>query len=132
MADCRAMGIEVLPPDVNTSGYDFTIEDREGEISAIRFGLGAVKNVGQNPVDLIMSARAEAPFEDLTDFSRKVDLRQVGRRPLECLIKVGALDRFGPRLALLQDLERIMAVSSSFFRAKEAGQMMPVRCLVRS
>ena len=124
VADCRSMGIEVLPPDVNTSGYDFTIEDREGQISTIRFGLGAIKNVGQNPVDLIMAARKEAPFEDLTDFARRVDLRQVGRRPLECLIKVGGLDRFGPRLALLQELERIMAVSSSFFRAKEAGQMM--------
>lgn len=124
VADCRAMGIEVLPPDVNTSGYDFAIEDREGQSPAIRFGLGAIKNVGQNPVDLIMAARLEAPFTDLTDFASRVDLRQVGRRPLECLIKVGALDRFGSRLTLLQESERIMAVSSSFFRAREAGQMM--------
>ena len=124
VADCRAMGIEVLPPDINASGYDFSIEDRAGQSSAIRFGLGAVKNVGQNPVDLIMAAREDGPFADLTDFARRVDLRQVGRRPLECLIKVGGLDRFGSRLALLQELERIMAVSSSFFRAKEAGQMM--------
>jgi DNA polymerase-3 subunit alpha len=124
VADSRAMGIEVLPPDVNTSGYDFTIEDREGQPSAIRFGLGAIKNVGQNPVDLIMNARAEeGPFEDLTDFAKRVDLRQVGRRAMECLIKVGSLDRFGARLALLTELERIMAVSASAFRAKESGQM---------
>ncbi len=50
-ADCRGMGIEVLPPDVRSSGWDFTIEDREGEKSAIRFGLGAIKNVGHDPVD---------------------------------------------------------------------------------
>jgi DNA polymerase III subunit alpha len=124
VADCRAMGIEVLPPDVNVSEYDFSIEDREGADSAIRFGLGAIKNVGQNPVNLILEARIDGSFEDLTDFSRRVDLHQIGRRPMECLIKVGGLDRFGLRLALLQDLERIIAVSSSFFRAKEAGQMM--------
>jgi DNA polymerase-3 subunit alpha len=124
VADCRAMGIEVLPPDVNVSGYDFSIEDREEDDPAIRFGLGAIKNVGQNPVNLILEARIDGPFEDLTDFARRVDLHQIGRRPMECLVKVGGLDRFGPRLALLQDLERIIAVSNSFFRAKEAGQMM--------
>ena len=123
VADCRAMGIEVLPPDVNTSGYDFAIEDYTDRPSAIRFGLGAIKNVGQNPVDLIMEARREGPFTDLTDFAKRVDLRQVGRRPMECLIKVGGLDRFGSRHVLLQELERIMAVSTSAFRAKETGQL---------
>ena len=124
IADCRALGIEVLPPDVNTSGYDFTIEDREQGRSAIRFGLGAIKNVGQNPVNLILNARADGPFTDLTDFAHRVDLRQVGRRPLECLIKVGSLDAFGSRQALLHRLDAIFAVSSSYFRAKEAGQFM--------
>lgn len=123
VADCRAMGIEVLPPDVNTCGYDFSIEDREGKQPAIRFGLGAIKNVGQNPVDLIINARSEGAFEDLTDFAKRVDLRQVGRRPMECLIKVGGLDCFGSRLTLLQELDRIIAVSSSAFRAKESGQL---------
>jgi DNA polymerase III subunit alpha len=124
VADCRAMGIEVLPPDVNFSGYDFSLEDRPDGSTVIRFGLGAVKNVGQNPVDLILEARSEGVFKDLTDFARRVDLRQLGRRPLECLVKVGALDRFGPRTALLHELEHIISVSSSFFRAKEVGQMM--------
>jgi DNA polymerase-3 subunit alpha len=123
VADSRAMGIEVLPPDVSVSGYDFSIEDRKDEKPAIRFGLGAIKNVGQNPVDLIMEARKEGPFLDLTDFAKRVDLRQVGRRPMECLIKVGGLDRFGSRLSLLQGLDQIMAVSASAFRAKESGQL---------
>jgi len=124
VADCRAMGIEVLPPDVNTSGYDFGIEDCEDGETAIRFGMGAIKNVGENPVNLILEARREGHFTDLTDFARRVDMRQVGKRALESLVKVGSLERFGSRLALLQELERVMGVSSSFFRAKEAGQLM--------
>jgi len=124
VADCRAMGIEVLPPDVNASDYDFSIEDRESADPSIRFGMGAIKNVGQQPVNLILEARIDGPFADLTDFARRVDLRQIGHRAMECLIKVGGLDCFGQRRALLQGLERIIAISSSFFRAKEAGQMM--------
>lgn len=123
VADCRSMGIEVLPPDINTSGYDFTIEDREGGSPAIRFGLGAIKNVGQNPVNLILEARSEGPFIDLTDLAHRLDLRQVGRRALESLIKVGGFDSFGSRQVLLQNLESILAVSSSYFKAKDAGQM---------
>ena len=124
VADSRSLGIEVLPPDVNKSAYDFSIEDNEDGLPAIRFGLGAVKNVGENPVKLVLESRQEGPFKDLTDFAHRVDLQQVGRRALESLIKVGSLDLFGPRLALLQELERIIALSSSFFRAKEAGQLM--------
>ena len=124
VADCHTLGINVLPPDINSSGYDFTIEDQPGEQQpAIRFGLGAIKNVGSHPVDLILEARKDGVFTDLTDFAHRVDLRQVGKRPMECLIKVGSMDKFGSRFALLQDLERIIAVSSSYFRAKEAGQM---------
>lgn len=128
VADCRSMGIPVLPPDVNAGGYDFSIEDQPGEagkpgISVIRFGMGAVKNVGQGPVDLILEARKGGPFLDLTDFTQRVDLRQVGRRALESLIKVGALDRFGSRPALLEALDRIIAVSTSHFRAVQSGQL---------
>jgi DNA polymerase-3 subunit alpha len=122
--DCRSMGIDVLPPDVNTSSYDFIIEDREIGQPAIRFGLGAIKNVGENPVKLIMDARESGgSFKNLTDFANRVDLRQVGRKALECLIKVGAFDRFHSRSALLQEIDRISAVSCSVFKAKEAGQL---------
>lgn len=123
VAECHSMGIEVLPPDVNFSGYDFEIEDRPDSTSAIRFGLGAVKNVGQNPVDLIIAARQKAPFTDVTDFVRRVDLRQVGKRPLECLIKVGALDSLGPRHSLLRAIDQMVSVSASHFHAVEMGQL---------
>jgi DNA polymerase-3 subunit alpha len=123
VADCRRMGILVEPPDINASQWDFAIEDRPDGTAVIRFGMGAVKNVGQAPVDAILQGRGEQPFSNLNDFARRVDLRQVGKRALECLTKVGALDAFGSRPALLESLDRIVAVSTSHFRAKEMGQM---------
>jgi DNA polymerase-3 subunit alpha len=123
VADCRRMGIAVEPPDINCSEWDFTIEDRPGKQAAIRFGLGAVKNVGFGAVEAILQARAEGPFRSINDFANRVDLRQVGKRALECLVRVGALDRFGSRSALLQALDRIISVSAAHFRAAEVGQM---------
>jgi DNA polymerase-3 subunit alpha len=129
IAECRDMGIEVLPPDVNSSGYDFTIEDRSNGTSAIRFGLGAVKNVGQAPVEEIIRGREEGSdgmsrvFTSLNDFVQRVDLRKVSKRPLECLIKVGALDQLGERGSMLASVDQIVNVSASHFKAKEMGQM---------
>ncbi|MGA2504364.1 MAG: DNA polymerase III subunit alpha, partial [Anaerolineales bacterium] len=130
--DARNMGVTVLPPDINTSTWDFDIEEldavtaapgQEGK-SAIRFGLGAIKNVGQGAVDLPVQARHKGgPFKDLNDLAARVDLRAVGKRALESLVKVGALDRFGSRTAMLEALDRVVAVSSSHFRAAEAGQL---------
>lgn len=123
VADCRRMGIDVLPPDINSSEWDFSIEDDPGGKSRIRFGLGAVKNVGHGPVEAILNARAHGPFKDINDLARRVDLRQVGRRALESLIKVGALDSLGPRTALLTALDRILSISAAHFRAADVGQM---------
>ena len=122
-ADCRNMGIDVLPPDINTSCWDFAIEDLADGKTAIRFGLGAIKNVGQNPVELIMQARGDKPFKDLNDIARRVDLKSVGKRPLECLIKVGALDSFGKRSSLLACIDRMVAISASHFRSIQDGQL---------
>ncbi len=122
-ADCRNMGIQVLPPDVNTSGWDFTIEDISGQSPAIRFGLGAVKNVGSDPVNLILQAREGGRFKDLNDFIQRVNLQRVGKRTLEFMIKVGALDAFGPRNALLMVMDSMISLSGSHFRAAECGQL---------
>ncbi|MBC8505182.1 MAG: DNA polymerase III subunit alpha [Anaerolineales bacterium] len=123
-ADCRRMGIEVLPPDINTSLWDFSIDgDADDKTASIRFGLGAVKNVGHGPVDTLLEARDEGPFADLNEFVRRADLRKVGKRALECLIKVGALDSFGARPALFDFLDRIVSISSSYFAAADSGQM---------
>lgn len=134
VADARSMGVPVLAPEINTSQWDFSIEDIEvtaGDDGSskevkphIRFGLGAIKNAGQAAVELIIKEReANGKFADLNDFARRVDLRAVGKRVLECLIKVGAMDNFGNRAALLASLDRVVAISSNHFRAAEAGQM---------
>jgi DNA polymerase-3 subunit alpha len=122
IAECHRMGIEILPPDVNRSGLDFTIETDVG--NAIRFGLGAVKNVGEGPIEAILTAREQGgPFKNIEDFCQRVDLRQVNRRALECLIKVGALDAFGKRSQLLAIIDRMMALSQSTHQAREVGQL---------
>ncbi|MBK8782581.1 MAG: DNA polymerase III subunit alpha [Anaerolineales bacterium] len=128
VADARAMGVPVLAPDINASMWDFAIEDVEDtannkKVPSVRFGLGAIKNVSENAVEIIVEARNEGKFIDLNDFSRRVDLRAVGKRSLECLIKVGALDQFGNRASMLGSLDRIVAISSNHFRAADAGQM---------
>ncbi|HSJ89784.1 MAG TPA: DNA polymerase III subunit alpha, partial [Anaerolineales bacterium] len=123
VAETRSMGVPVLAPGINTSDWDFSIEDIDGK-PHIRFGLGAIKNVGQAAIELIIKERkANGPFADLNDFARRVDLRAVGKRALECLTKVGAMDCFGNRSALLASLDRVVAISSNHFRASEAGQM---------
>src|SRR5687767_8036476 len=123
ISDARNMGVRVLPIDINTSGWDFSIEDVDGSAN-IRFGFGAVKNVGQSAVELILRERDQnGTFKNLNDFARRVDLRAVGKRALECLIKVGAMDSFGNRAALLASLDRIISISSNHFRAAEAGQL---------
>jgi DNA polymerase-3 subunit alpha len=123
VAEARSMGVPVLPPEINASGWDFEIEDIDGK-PHIRFGLGAVKNVGQGAVELIIKEReANGKFKDLNDFARRVDLRAVGKRSLECMIKVGALDVFGNRSALLASLDRIVSISSNHFRAADTGQL---------
>lgn len=123
IAEARSLGIPVLPPDINQSEWDFVIEDRP-EGPAIRFGLGAIKNVGEGAIQPILQARAAGgPFRSLGDFLHRVDLRKVGRRALESLIKVGALDRFGSRQALEKSLDRLIALSTEYARAGQAGQL---------
>ncbi|MBE7556464.1 MAG: DNA polymerase III subunit alpha [Anaerolineales bacterium] len=123
VGECRAIGIPVLPPDINRSRIDFTIEDRDGS-PAIRFSMGAVKNVGEGPIGEILAVRdKDGPFEDIDDFCNRIDLRHIGRRALEGLIKVGALDRFGPRSHLLAIIDRMINLSSSTHKAASAGQI---------
>jgi DNA polymerase III subunit alpha len=131
VADARTMGVPVLAPNIDASEWDFGIEDVETKaedgstkiVPSIRFGLGAIKNVSENAVEIIIEARKQGKFIDLNDFARRADLRAVGKRSLECLIKVGALDQFGNRASMLASVDRIVAISSNHFRAADAGQM---------
>jgi len=135
VTECRRLGIKVLPPDVNHSDMDFTIEDLTSEMqpmdsgaqpytSAIRFGLGAIKNVGEGALQIILQARADhGPFAGVADFCRRVDLRQVNKRALECLIKVGALDTLGERPRLLAVIDRMLGLSHLHHQASAVGQL---------
>lgn len=96
LAECRTHGIEVLPPDINRSDKAFTVDGRR-----IRYGLMAVRNVGEGAIDAILEARAAGPFRSLFDFCERVDLRKVNRRVIESLIKCGAFDGTDPRRARL-------------------------------
>ena len=124
VADARRAGIQILPPDINYSQSDFSIEDLDQDQSGIRFGLSAVKNVGNGPVKELLKGRSEGEnFADLDDLCSRVDLRLVGKRALESLTKVGALDSFGTRGQLLSSADQMVSVSSSIHQAAEAGQM---------
>ncbi|HEY3523041.1 MAG TPA: DNA polymerase III subunit alpha [Candidatus Limnocylindrales bacterium] len=118
VAECRRMGIEVLPPDVHRSGVEFTVE---GE--AIRFGLLAVKNVGEGAIQSIVDAREEGgPFRSLTDFCSRIDLRLANRKVLESLARVGALAAFGHPAQILDGLDDAMAAAQAVQRDRITGQ----------
>jgi DNA polymerase III subunit alpha len=112
---CAEMGIEVLPPDVNSSEHSFTVHGNN-----IRFGLDAVKNVGHQAVEAILSAREERPFDSLWDFCERVDTRAVNKRSVECLIKCGALDSTGATRQGM--LDALPAASSFGQQAQEDAQ----------
>ncbi|MDO8670863.1 MAG: DNA polymerase III subunit alpha [Dehalococcoidia bacterium] len=127
VGECRRLGIQVLPPDVNRSDADFTIEEVTinggGTAQAIRFGMGAIKNVGVGAVKALVVVREEeGPFVSIEDFCRRVDLKNLNKRALESLIKVGALDCLGVRGALLENLDRIVAAVQRQQKLKETGQ----------
>ncbi|HEY0996339.1 MAG TPA: DNA polymerase III subunit alpha [Gemmatimonadaceae bacterium] len=92
IAEARELGLEILPPDVNESGFKFTVVgDKQ-----VRFGLGAIRNVGRGAIDSILAAReAEGPFPSLFEFCERVDLRLCNKRVFEALIYSGALDSLG-------------------------------------
>ena len=118
VAECRRLGIDVRPPDVHRSFVEFTVED-----DAIRFGLLAVKNVGEGAIESIIAARqADGDFRSLADFCARVDLRLANRRVLESLAKVGAMSRFGHAAQLLAALDDALAAGQAAQRDRTSGQ----------
>ena len=113
---CEEMGIEVLPPDVNSSDHSFVVSE-----NAIRFGLDAVKNVGHSAVEAILRARDDKPIASIWDFCERVDSRAVNKRAIECLIKCGALD--STEATRKGMLEALPAAQSAGQKAQEDAQM---------
>ncbi|HZD23467.1 MAG TPA: DNA polymerase III subunit alpha [Acidimicrobiia bacterium] len=116
--ECRQMDIEVLVPDVNESESDFTVHN-----GRIRFGLSAIRNVGEGVVEKIVEARAESPFESFLDFVNRVDTSALNKRTVESLIKAGAFDALGhTRKGLTLMHELILDATVERRRNEEMGQ----------
>ena len=124
VAECRRTGIPVLPPCVNRSGHEFTVE-RNGERPAIRFGLGAVKNAGEGAVKALVRTRGEGggAFRSLDAFCEAVDWSSMNRRAVESLAKAGALDVFGSRSAVIAALDGAIARGQRRQKASSRGQI---------
>src|SRR6202049_1645095 len=123
ISECREMNIRVLAPDVNSSDLDFTpVVSGPGE--GIRFGLGAIKNVGANAVESIAKARTDAgPFTSLYDFCERVDLGAVNRRMIESFIKAGAMDTLeGTRAQLMAVIDSAMENGARAWKDRARGQ----------
>ncbi len=120
ITECRRMGINILPPDVNESEKAFTVVS-----GGIRFGLAAVKNVGGGAVDSILAVReSSGAFSSLFDFCRKIDLRKTNKRVIEALIKCGAFDSTkSKRAALMQVMDRAMQLGTQYKKELESGQL---------
>jgi DNA polymerase III subunit alpha len=122
-AEAKNLGIDVAAPDINRSGLDFTIEEG-GDRPIIRFGLGAIKNAGAAALQLILDERtANGRFSSLQDLCDRVDLRRVGKRPLEFMIKAKVFDQWGSVSQFLDALDRIVNDSGKTHDAASAGQM---------
>ncbi|PKL46454.1 MAG: DNA polymerase III subunit alpha [Planctomycetes bacterium HGW-Planctomycetes-1] len=130
IGECRQMGIEVAPPDINESFTDFTViyqsqHEQKGESGLIRFGLAAVKGVGEKAVEQIISARQEVgQFHSLFHFCENVDLRLVNKQVIESLIKAGAFDKLGgSRAQMMAGLETAMRAGSNMQSDRASGQL---------
>ncbi|GAA6748609.1 DNA polymerase III subunit alpha [Thermus brockianus] len=117
--DARAMGIPVLPPDINRSGFDFKVVGEE-----ILFGLSAVKNVGEGAAEAILKERERGgPFKSLGDFLKRLDEKVVNKRTLESLVKAGAFDAFGDRARLLVSLEPLLRWAAESRERARSGML---------
>ncbi len=118
--ECRRMGLKLAPPAINTSEYRFTV----GATSEIRYGLGAVKGVGEGAIEaLVQERRQNGPYLDLFDLCQRVDLRKLNRRVLEALIRCGALDELGAnRATLTAQLPDALQLAEQHSRNDAAGQ----------
>ncbi|HEY5549927.1 MAG TPA: DNA polymerase III subunit alpha [Candidatus Saccharimonadales bacterium] len=122
ITECKHMGIEVLPPDINESFHEFAVVPGKNQI---RFGLDAIKNVGHGTVEEILLAREKlgGKFKSIEDFSRHVNAHIVNRKALESLIKSGTIDSLGDRSRLLNNVENILSLAQRLGKETLSGQV---------
>ncbi|NOI56883.1 DNA polymerase III subunit alpha [Vibrio coralliilyticus] len=118
--ECFRMKLKVLPPDINAGLYRFNVDEN----GAIVYGIGAIKGVGEGPIEAILEARNKGGhFKDLFDFCARIDLKKVNKRVIEKLIYAGALDRLGPhRAAMMASLNDAVKAASQYHQAEAFGQ----------
>ncbi|MFC1519456.1 DNA polymerase III subunit alpha [Pseudomonadota bacterium] len=117
--ECERMGIPLIPPDVNKGLFKFTVDD---ELNIV-YGIGAIKGVGDGPVESILNARKDGPFIDLFDFCARIDLKKLNKRVIEKLICAGALDSLGPhRAAMIATLPEAILAAAQHAKAEAIGQ----------
>jgi DNA polymerase-3 subunit alpha len=118
--ECRNMKLDLLVPDVSRSAYTFTVND-DGQIV---YGLGAIKGLGEGPIDSIVEASKDGPFQDIFDFCRRVDLKKVNKRAMEALIRAGAMDKLGAgRAQLMASIDKAVQQADQQSRNDAAGMM---------
>ena len=133
--ECRNMKLRIMAPDVNQSDYKFTVNSA----GHVVYGLGAIKGVGEGPVEAIVNARGGEPFKDLFDFCARMDMKRINKRTLYALVRSGALDRMGPyfsdqvdeyqagidrnRAVLLAAMEEAIQTADQAARNRDSGHM---------
>ncbi|KAA8980770.1 DNA polymerase III subunit alpha [Halospina sp. K52047b] len=117
--ECRRMGLDLVLPDVNTSEFSFTVND-DGQVV---YGLGAIKGLGEGPIESITAARQEdGAFRDMFDFCARVEMRKVNKRAIEALIRAGALDNLGPsRAKMMASIDKAIQQAGQLSRNANAG-----------
>ncbi|MCU8013481.1 DNA polymerase III subunit alpha [Shewanella sp. SM74] len=117
--ECERMGLPLIPPDVNKGLFKFTVDDD----LRIVYGIGAIKGVGEGPVESILEARKDGPFVDLFDFCARIDLKKLNKRVIEKLICAGALDTLGPhRASMMATLPEAIRAADQHAKAEAIGQ----------
>ena len=121
--ECSKLQIPVLQPDINLSGEFFSIDKESGPTPSLRFGLAAIKTVGEGAVKpLVEERKSNGPFESIDEFCRRADVSGLNRRTLESLVKAGAFDSMGSRGAVYAALDQIMATAQLETRTRNSGQ----------
>jgi len=123
ITECKHMGIDVLPPDINESFHEFAVVFDEDNKASIRFGLDAIKNVGRGAVEEIINIREEKKFDSLSDFISRINPRIVNRKNWESFIKTGVFDKFGSRSSMLFSLDSILSLASKIHKNNATSQM---------
>ncbi|MCG8517026.1 MAG: DNA polymerase III subunit alpha [Pseudomonadales bacterium] len=118
--ECRNMKLDLLVPDVSRSEYTFTVNDN----GQIVYGLGAIKGLGEGPIQSVVEGRTDGPYQDLFDFCARVDLKKINKRALEALIRSGAMDKLGAsRAQLMASIDKALQQANQQSRNESAGMV---------